>query len=506
MMNQLSQTELFFNGSVGSKGVPRSQTAQGSQGADCARPGEGSFLAIFQETCQLQEERGNSAVQAKSHKIEEEETAEPRPDQKEGDFTGVVDPAWFFFLAGPDGEPAGEAGAGSVDSDQDGEHGSVYPVRTGPVTAEAGFAGESIPNLTEREAGTERPVAAMEAGPVQEENGGPVLVSSIAVPVAEEKSAAGAEPAGETVTESMEMPAFVRGANENGEPGGAKNPDGTENPGSGLTVSSQSAATEGAKTQPAAGRRGQENSPHPPAGEKPAPALEQLKVEKGGERTAFSGPGKGNAYPHAAADAKDADFLQSQREVNTRAAMDASIRSKREEPEVFAAPADPVRGEALPVAEEVNQGERSPVAENVVNQILQGARLMVKNGVAHMRLELQPPELGKLQLALVVEKDLVTARFTAESQTVQALIEANLPELRSALQEAGLQVDQLQVDVQTGTGSQSDSFGQLLPENFSSGADALEMDGRETVFSSETGSEEGMREEAIWPGRVNLRV
>src|SRR5690554_1488622 len=131
---------------------------------------------------------------------------------------------------------------------------------------------------------------------------------------------------------------------------------------------------------------------------------------------------------------------------------------------------------------------------------------MVKNGVAHMHMELQPPALGKLQLALVVEGEIVTARFTAESQTVQALIEANLPELRSALQEVGLQVDQLQVEVGTGDGSQSGAFGQFLPEDYSSGPERRELDGLEMAFFGETGDEEGIREEAAWLGRVNLRV
>jgi len=141
-----------------------------------------------------------------------------------------------------------------------------------------------------------------------------------------------------------------------------------------------------------------------------------------------------------------------------------------------------------------------------MNQILQGARLMVKSGVAHMHLELHPPELGRLRLALVVEGEMVTARFTAESQTVRAIIETNLPELRSALQESGLQVDQLQVEVETGDGSQSGAFGQFLPEDSSPGPERRERDGLEMAFFSETGDEESIREEAAWLGRINLRV
>src|SRR5690554_508058 len=126
---------------------------------------------------------------------------------------------------------------------------------------------------------------------------------------------------------------------------------------------------------------------------------------------------------------------------------------------------------------------------------------MVKNGVAHMHMELQPPALGKLQLALVVEGELVTARFTAESQTVQALIEANLPELRSNLQEAGLQVDQLQVEIENGFDSrQHFASGETRQEEASS---VKETPDSSSPVYNEPGSEAGEKE---WVGRINLRV
>lgn len=88
--------------------------------------------------------------------------------------------------------------------------------------------------------------------------------------------------------------------------------------------------------------------------------------------------------------------------------------------------------------------------DEVLRQIVTGARLMVKDGTARVHMQLEPKELGKVQLALVIERDLVTARFVTESKAVQSLIEANLSDLRSSLQEAGLQADLLQVSVQTG--------------------------------------------------------
>lgn len=154
----------------------------------------------------------------------------------------------------------------------------------------------------------------------------------------------------------------------------------------------------------------------------------------------------------------------------------------------------------------VEQEKADPVnrflsQEKVFGQILQGARMMVKNGAARVRLQLQPPELGRLELALVIEKETVTARFTAQSRTVQALIEANLPELRSNLQDAGLHVDQLQVEVENGFDSHQHSASGGLPQEETSSVRKM-PDSYSPVYNdpeSETGEEK-------WIGRINFRV
>ena len=44
--------------------------------------------------------------------------------------------------------------------------------------------------------------------------------------------------------------------------------------------------------------------------------------------------------------------------------------------------------------------------------------------MAKVEMNLEPKELGKLELSLVIEKDVVTASFVAESKAVQSIIEA----------------------------------------------------------------------------------
>lgn len=88
--------------------------------------------------------------------------------------------------------------------------------------------------------------------------------------------------------------------------------------------------------------------------------------------------------------------------------------------------------------------------EKVVKQVLSQAKVMVEKGIAKVEMNLEPQELGKLELSLVIERDVVNASFVAESKTVQSIIEANLSDLRTALQDAGLKADLLEVGVQTG--------------------------------------------------------
>lgn len=532
MMNELAQTGIFFNGSAGGKGAASAKAAPGLQAKEPARSGKGSFLAVFRETCQRQGRKSVSG-RIRSRGSEKEEAPNPRADRDEGETAGFFAPAWFLFGDAPDWAAAPD-GAGPVSGSRlaEGEPGSANSLQGEPVPADAGFTGENfLPGIkaeaeiplvtgpwTEPDAAVAQPTpgVAGEVEPVQEgaeegvQEGNSRLAVVAGTASVPEQAPAHAMPAGDRLTgetggESPERSRFILEQNAPGEQGRTGKHTGTGEPevGGGVFASKRAnqvatataTVSEEVRTGPADGRRGRESDPHLPAGEKirayaiPAFSGEQLEVENEEQGLVFSVPGKANA--------------------RTRATAGAAVN--KEDLEVLAAgrlPAETARTNDLPAVEETgaNQGERSPGAEKVMNQILQGARLMVKNGVAHMHLELRPPELGRLQLALVVEGEIVTARFTAESQTVQALIEANLPELRSALQEVGLQVDQLQVEVGTGDGSQSGAFGQFLPEDYSSGPERRELDGLEMAFFGETGDEEGIREEAAWLGRVNLRV
>lgn len=96
--------------------------------------------------------------------------------------------------------------------------------------------------------------------------------------------------------------------------------------------------------------------------------------------------------------------------------------------------------------------------EAIFSQIVEKAKIMVNNGNSEMELQLKPDTLGKIQLRISIENQLVSAKFIAESEQVKALIESNFADLKQTLNQQGVQVDQLQVSVgQQGTQGQNPS-------------------------------------------------
>ena len=89
------------------------------------------------------------------------------------------------------------------------------------------------------------------------------------------------------------------------------------------------------------------------------------------------------------------------------------------------------------------QISESQIFDQVVTQLSGSA-----NGESgRMVLRLQPAELGSLRLELKIEGDRVQAHLHAQTHQVQEVLERNLPQLRSALAEQGLKIDQFLVNV-----------------------------------------------------------
>ncbi len=88
------------------------------------------------------------------------------------------------------------------------------------------------------------------------------------------------------------------------------------------------------------------------------------------------------------------------------------------------------------------------VAESqIFDQVVTHLSGSVNGESGRMVLRLNPAELGSLKLDVVVEGDEVRANIHAQNQQVQEVIERHLPQLRNALAEQGLKIEQFQVDI-----------------------------------------------------------
>ncbi len=88
------------------------------------------------------------------------------------------------------------------------------------------------------------------------------------------------------------------------------------------------------------------------------------------------------------------------------------------------------------------------VSENhILNQVVGQISIGKNHGPSSISIKLHPKELGQIKLDLTVDQTKVKAHLIAQNQQVQDVLERHLPALRSALQQQGLQLDHLQVSV-----------------------------------------------------------
>lgn len=105
----------------------------------------------------------------------------------------------------------------------------------------------------------------------------------------------------------------------------------------------------------------------------------------------------------------------------------------------------------------------------VINQVSDGIVAKVQDNSREAHLQLSPPELGRLDIQIIVEGERVQAHIIAESKDVGTLIQSHLPELKQALQNHRLDLDTIRVDVQTNGENLNSSSQQFRQEARSSG-------------------------------------
>ena len=87
------------------------------------------------------------------------------------------------------------------------------------------------------------------------------------------------------------------------------------------------------------------------------------------------------------------------------------------------------------------------LAEIVVPQVTRGFATIVRNGSAEMRLQLQPPDLGEIELRVRTTESAVRGHVVVQHGELKHLLEAQLDKLRDALAEQGLAMEGFDVSV-----------------------------------------------------------
>ncbi len=85
--------------------------------------------------------------------------------------------------------------------------------------------------------------------------------------------------------------------------------------------------------------------------------------------------------------------------------------------------------------------------ENILEQILDKAKVVIKDKSSEMEIKLKPEFLGKLSIKLAVEKGVLTAKATVDNHEIKQLIETNMNQLKDSLNEQGLDIGAFDVSV-----------------------------------------------------------
>lgn len=88
--------------------------------------------------------------------------------------------------------------------------------------------------------------------------------------------------------------------------------------------------------------------------------------------------------------------------------------------------------------------------DGIVRQIVEQIKVEIKPDVSSMELQLNPENLGKVNLHVTSKEGVITAQFFVQNETVKTMIEGQLAVLREAMNEQGVKVEAVEVTVETG--------------------------------------------------------
>ncbi len=86
-------------------------------------------------------------------------------------------------------------------------------------------------------------------------------------------------------------------------------------------------------------------------------------------------------------------------------------------------------------------------AREIMQQIMDYIKVSVKPDMTSLQMQLNPEELGTLQIEVTNKNGMLTAQFTTQDESVKTIIESQLIQLKDNLNEQGLKVQAVEVTV-----------------------------------------------------------
>lgn len=88
-------------------------------------------------------------------------------------------------------------------------------------------------------------------------------------------------------------------------------------------------------------------------------------------------------------------------------------------------------------------------AQEIMDQIMDYMKVQVKADTTNLEMQLQPESLGTLNVRIAAKDGMLTAQFTAQNEAVKNVIEGQLMVLQQNLEEQGVKVQAVEVNVAT---------------------------------------------------------
>lgn len=100
---------------------------------------------------------------------------------------------------------------------------------------------------------------------------------------------------------------------------------------------------------------------------------------------------------------------------------------------------------------QTHQVHANQLTQQITQVFVSKMNLTQVNGVHEAKLVLNPQSLGQVDVTITSHNGVITAHFQAETQAGKDMLDNQLPQLRAALTQQGLQVDRLEVNQQQET-------------------------------------------------------